>query len=314
MAKQIQLGAIQDTFAEYLGRRDCLSSSDIAALLVSGNEYLRKRAQPAEDKKHLRLGSAVHCMLTEFFNFEDQFPVYDPAKRPEPEKNFGSTKNKAWRFAIEHEAKQAGKTLLSLDDLAEVKMRKTSIETNDSACKLLNDCTDFETSYYAEIRIGDRGYYMRCRPDAVAPDYFVSIKTTKAPRPEDFPRECAKYGYQIKEAVYWIVLNAVRRALKMPPVKNAYIIAVGETETFVYELNPPFGQIDGVSSYLNTGIHLMDIALKRFDRIQKGEVLNASVNYGGQEVFPLFNPTYHENKLQELIDRENGNDTGNDGE
>lgn len=304
MEGQIKLGAIQDTFEEYLGRIDCLSSSDISNLLDSPLAYhISKTKVEAKEKDHFVLGRAIHCAVIEPNEFLNRYQTFYIEMRPEADKGMTSKKNKAWKIEMLQSAKNNNFEYLSEKQQQDIHGRVRSVERNPDAIKLISDCTMFETSYYANVKFGERKYNLRCRPDMMGAKHYVSIKSTKSPTRDLFYKEIAKFNYQVKEAFYWMVLNATRRAMGMPELENGYIIAIGEHETFVYELNTNEMQGEGnVTPFINDGLHLCDIALKRYDKMQKTKIISGSeINYNNQFTYPIYNPAWKQNEIETLI-------------
>lgn len=303
------LGPIVESFEQYLSRLDCLCSSEVAALLESPLAYKLYRERGAEDKEpaHYTLGRAVHCAVGEPEQFEYRYAVLNEEHRPETDKTMASNKNKEWKSNMLAKGKAAGIEYLSPSIWNEVEQRKISVSRNPEAARVMSECDMFETSYYAEITHGERKYRVRCRPDMMGPKHYVSIKTTKAVTPELFYKEAATYDYQLKEAFYWLVLNATRRAMGMPELENGFIVAIGETETFVYELNPANLRGENkLSAFINDGIHLVDIALTRFDEYMKtGIAAGSEINFGGQMIIPMQTPSWKQFKIEQLIQTHN---------
>jgi len=300
--EQEKLGAIKDSFEDYLGRKDCLSSSDIYNLLISPLAFHIAQTEPHEDKLCFTLGSAIHCAIIEPHEFENRYQSFDDSFRPEPEKNYRSKKNKVWKTEMIGAAKKKGFQYLSKAQKQDVDNHKKSVERNPDAVKLISECTMFETSYYSQVSFGDRKYNLRCRPDMMGKKNYISIKSTKAPTFDAFPREISKYNYQAKEAFYWLVLNATRRAIGMPELENGFIIAIGEHETFVYEMNTKEMQIDGITPFINDGLHMIDVALKRYDKIKATNKFEGSeINHGGLFTTPIYLSQWEQNRIDNLI-------------
>jgi hypothetical protein len=302
---EIKLGPIVEPFEAYLTRHEFICSSEVAALLDSPLEYSLMREENQDDKEpeHYVLGRAVHCVIIEPEQFENRYATFNEEMRPEQDKTMASKKNKEWKASLISQAKDAGVEYLTPAVSGKVDKYAKSIQRNPEALRLIKECTMFETSYYAEIAIGERKYLLRCRPDMMGEKHFVSIKTTKDPRPEKFWRDSAEYDYQAKEAFYWMVLNAVRRAIGMKELENGYIVAVGEKETFVYEMNTEAMRGPGkITPWLNDGLHLVDVALSRYDEmIRTGIVQGSEINFGGRLIMPMQTPIYKQHRIESLI-------------
>ncbi len=302
-----KLGAIQDTFEDYLGRKDCLASSDIAKLLESPLAYIISQEDPSEDKPHFVLGRAIHCATIEPNEFLKRYQTFDETMRPEPDKTMASKLNKAWKKEMLASAKQNGFEYLTEKLQTEVLQRKKSIERNPDAMKLIGECSMFETSYYANVKIGERNYNLRCRPDMMGEKNYISIKSTKNPTHDSFPREISKFKYQVKEAFYWMVLNATRRAMGMNELENGFIIAIGENETFVYEMNTLEMRMEGgITPFINDGLHMVNIALKRFSKMQETKKIEGSeINFDGKFTTPIYISQWEQNNIDSLIQKNN---------
>lgn len=297
-----RLGAIRDSFEQYLSRKDCLSSSDIGNLLDSPLAYQFAQSEPKEDKPHFTLGSALHCVVIEPSEFMKRYQTFDISLRPEQEKGMTSKINKEWKAEMIAAGRENGIEYLTDKQQEEIQLMKNSVERNPEAMRLMGECTMFETSYYAQVAIEDRKYNLRCRPDMMGHKHYVSVKSTKNPTPELFYKDSANYDYQAKEAFYWLVLNATRRAMGMPELENGYVVAIGTMETFVYELNMEALRVDGLSQYLSDGVHLVDVALKRYDKLKStGRAAGSEINYGGKQLLPMQTPQWKQNKIDSLI-------------
>lgn len=300
-----ELGPITEPFEAYLKRRECICSSEIAALLESPLAYqlMRAEQEDEDENEHFVLGRAVHCAIAEPEHFELRYTTLNEDRRPEPDKTMASKLNKQWKEKLIAEAKEVGVEYLSPSVWSKTDKYIASAKRNPEAVRLMKACNKFETSYYAQLEFDGRKYVIRCRPDMACEDYFVSIKTTKNPTPEKFWRDAAEYEYQAKEAFYWMCINATRRALGMPELKNGFIVAIGEKETFVYEMNTEAMRgPGGITPWLNDGLHLVDVALSRYDEMQRtGNVPGSEINFGGRLIMPMQTPIYKQNRIETLI-------------
>jgi hypothetical protein len=300
---ETKLGAIQDTFEQYLSRKDCLSSSDIATLLRSPAEYFNPKAKPAKEPGHFILGRAVHCAVIEPAEFMKRYEELDKEQRPNKNKGMTAKDNKAWKEQWIKERKAHGIEYLTYNQRLEIAAFKQSIESNPDAMRIMSGCTKFETSYYANIRYANGNFNARCRPDMMGDKYYVSIKTSKSPLPPKFYSDAAKFEYQAKEAFYWTVLNAVRAAMGLRPLENGYIIAVGADATAVYELNPEFTRIGGeVCPYIMDGQQQVHIAVQRYLKYKDAATKPGfEINHNNLFTFPMQVPTWKQNEIDSLI-------------
>ena len=81
MVKEINY--VKDTFSEYLGKKDHISSSDIKNFLKSPKYYYWNKYQKVEkdDGRHFAIGSALHEMIMEPHLFNKNYIVIPKTDR-----------------------------------------------------------------------------------------------------------------------------------------------------------------------------------------------------------------------------------------
>lgn len=196
--------------AEYHGDKHSYSSSLIKLMNVPalGEHYLNN---PPEYKDCYRIGTAIHTFLLEPELFDDQFfSGINCARRSKEEKQtwgdfftshgaIGSeiiTKPAAKWYA--EFQKQTGRSILTDDELKEIKAMAESVGKNKQAMELLIG-GDAEQSVYWTDK--ETGLNLRCRPDFLNA-HCSDLKSVQSVKPQFFAKKAYDLGYHISQGMY----------------------------------------------------------------------------------------------------------------
>lgn len=250
------------------------SFTDYAAHPAINASFLKKlRKSPLtalgidqDETAALTFGSAYHCYILEPELFDSEYLIYDPDKRPEPEKTFAAKANKEWKAEQYETAAAQGKTILDSADLMKIKLMAERLKLNNINADVLIKNSEHELSVYQSVEMDGNKYDVKCRVDGLNVDLetgvMYDLKTTKDAHPDGFGRECGKYGYHISAAFY-------KRLLELEYNKPfEFFIIAQETEA-------PF----------NSGLY---------------RVSTAMINKGNYEVDNLMKLANHVNRTGEL--------------
>ena len=75
--KEIKIDYVKDTFAEYLGKKDRISASDLKNFLKSPRRYFYEKNKKSDDsiERHFAVGSATHEYIMEPELFSQNYAV-----------------------------------------------------------------------------------------------------------------------------------------------------------------------------------------------------------------------------------------------
>lgn len=194
MIESQQIQYVKDTFAEYLGKVDYYSASDIKNFLKSPKMFFYDKYTKVkeENQRHFAIGSAVHEMILEPQLFNSNYLV-----APKFDKR---TKEGKESFAKFNEMAQ-GKTILFEDEYAMVLEMAVNVKNNHTFMELLND-SYYEVSCYTID--ATTGLSIRLRPDILpkSKSTIVDIKSCIESSPKRFKSDVYSYGYSISAAFY----------------------------------------------------------------------------------------------------------------
>ena len=209
----------------------------------------------ADEKKTpaLSFGSYVHALILTPEIAERDYRVFDESQRPNPEKPYTDTANRAWKLAIQKQAEIEEVQLVSLDDHRRALACRDAIARNGLANEVQNSMgvherlvqwTDLDTGVMCKARID------RTRLDA---SKIVDLKTTDNASKRKFLRSIIDYGYHRQAAFY----------LDGSGAKRFTIIAV--------ESSPPHGVAvyDLSDEFIELGRRAYKFALKQIESCRK---------------------------------------------
>ena len=205
------------TNSEYHARAE-ISKSDLS-LLANETPYALKMKKDGlyknEASASLNLGSAVHKLVLEPYDFEKEFAV-------EPTCDKRTKNGKAKYEAFENE--NQGKIILKADEFEKAKAISESILQMKQTAKFLKDGTA-EQSYFSELC----GIKVKCRPDFYNENLglLIDLKTTSNPKKYEFTKSVANFAYDMQVAFYTDILESLGKK-----VNSTLIIAVKNKEPY----------------------------------------------------------------------------------
>jgi hypothetical protein len=290
-----------DSFEDYLGAKEYLSSSGLKTILKSPAHYLASlQKEDEEEKDSLTVGSAVHCLCLEPSEFNNRFfnlSEFMPAE----EMNWRMKANRQKRDHLKETAKMSGMTLVDPSQMERIQFMAESVRKNKKAMSLLEN-TICESSFYYELPVDeDFTAKVRIRPDALAYNgsYYLSLKTTVNASPFEWYKQSYKFRYDISEAFYFDILRQCITIDKKNDIQapiRGWFICVENTAPHmcsIFDMNP-LAEQGQFSDFLSVGKHHMDLGLMRLKEcyetgIYKGYEIESDSEGG---VFPMELPAY----------------------
>jgi len=152
------------------------------------------------------IGSAVHKLILEQAEFATEFVVVPKGapKRPTSAQLTAAKPAPATTAAIawwaEFDAKHAGKTQISADDMAEITAIYDSVYKHKAANWLLKEGIAEASIFFTDP---ETGIDCKARPDFFnAENFIVDVKTTVNASPSAFGWSALKYRYHVQAAFY----------------------------------------------------------------------------------------------------------------
>ncbi len=153
--------------------------------------YISGSPPPRTETPAMRFGTAVHTAILEPDHFADWIVLPDLDGR--------TKEGKAAKALALQEAAVTGVEVISADDHAKVKAIADSFHAHKHLAALL-DAGHAELSVYWTDP--DTGILCRCRPDWLAPDCVLDLKTTEDASPRAFQRSAYGWRYWVQAAFY----------------------------------------------------------------------------------------------------------------
>lgn len=191
---------VKDTFAEYLGKKDHLASSDIKAFLKSPRMFYYKKFEEVkkdESERHYSIGSALHEMVLEPELFMQNYIISPKFDR----------RTKEGRLGYETFIQMAeGKTIIFEDEMEMIRKMSESAMRNDVLTNLIKDSYRELSIYTTDEKTG---LNVRLRPDSFSNNKstMTDIKTCLDSSPRKFKGDVYSYGYAISAAYYMDFAN-----------------------------------------------------------------------------------------------------------
>ena len=191
---------VKDTFAEYLGKKDHLASSDIKAFLKSPKMFYYKKFEEQkkeEAERHYSIGSALHEMVLEPELFMQNYiiaPKFDKRTKD----------GKAGYEAFMQIAQ--GKTIVFEDEMEMIQKMSENAMKNEILTDLIKDSYRELSIYTVDKKTGLK---IRLRPDSFSNNKstMTDIKTCLDSSPRKFKSDVYSYGYSISAAYYMDFAN-----------------------------------------------------------------------------------------------------------
>ena len=220
-------GYVKMTNEEYHSSED-ISKSDLDAARRSGEHLKYKKTGPKiEPTQAMKFGSAFHALSLEPELFENEF-IYKP-----------DTTSKFWLrtkegIAWKQDQEEAGRTVLSLEDKANLEGMMQSLNNCNPAKKLLSSSGKAEQSFLWTDK--ETGLGCKCRPDYLLVDggTIVDVKTTMDASYRGFLKSISNFRYHVQAGWY---LHGLEQATGIRPERFIFI-AVEKTAPYgvgVYE-------------------------------------------------------------------------------
>jgi len=191
---------VKDTFAEYLGKKDHLASSDIKSFLKSPKMFYYKKFEEQkkeEAERHYSIGSALHEMVLEPELFMQNYiiaPKFDKRTKD----------GKAGYEAFMQLAN--GKTIVFEDEMEMIRKMSENAMKNEILTDLIKDSYRELSIYTVDDKTGLK---IRLRPDSFSNNKstMTDIKTCLDSSPRKFKSDVYSYGYSISAAYYMDFAN-----------------------------------------------------------------------------------------------------------
>lgn len=190
---------VKDTFSEYLGKKDHISSSDIKNVLKSPKYYFWNKYQKVEkeDGRHFAIGSALHELIMEPHLFKSNYIVF-----PKVDKRTKEGKAAYESFITE----AAGKTIINEEEMEMIVQMAQNASENEILLSFLKDSYREVSAYTTDEKTGLK---LKMRPDILCTNKstIVDIKSCVDSSPKKFKGDVYSYGYSLSAAFYCDNLN-----------------------------------------------------------------------------------------------------------
>jgi len=169
--------------------------SGLVRVMRSPAHYQEYVTHPPEPTPAMQLGTAFHTALLEPERFDQTFVVAPKFDRRTKE---GKAAAEAW------EAENAGKTALTVDQMAAIEKMVASVRSHVGAANLLASGVPEMSGFWTDP---DTGIQCKCRPDFLTMEGetitgIVDVKTCGDASAEGFARAIATLGYDVQAAFY----------------------------------------------------------------------------------------------------------------
>lgn len=178
---------------------DAVNISSLVYMNISPKHYLDNLKNPKEETPAMRLGTAVDVAAFDPERFELEYAVW-PGVDEEGKKRIRS--GKYWE---EFQAKNAGKTILTLEEHSSAIAMRHVLESDEVASQYLDDGTSQDALIWTDKATG-----IKCkgRTDWITaessrhPDALGDLKTSESVEPWQFCRIGTRLHYPVKMAWY----------------------------------------------------------------------------------------------------------------
>lgn len=199
-----------------------ISNSQLNQFRKSPAHWLHYVTTPKEQTEAMVRGSLAHALSLEQ-PLNDKFFIFNPDERPEPDKTFGSNKNKEWKASL-YEA-NAGKMVIDTDTVRECQAMKDALYNDTEARKYLVG------EYEAPLKWNCLGLSFYGIRDISSDTYIVDLKFVQSADPRDFRRYLFREGLYRQGGMY--LDGEMGGEFVGDPHKRIFFIAVEQT--------PPYG-------------------------------------------------------------------------
>lgn len=183
---------------------------------------------PEPRKEHFAFGVAFHVYVLEPHKFKSEVFIFDPDLRPEPDKTFGSNKNKAWKESIFSEAEKSEVEIISKEEYITIQKMAEKLYSNDQAREIL----EFGRNQY-EVFQKWNWKKTKCKAllDIKNEVFLADLKTTLNADPDKFPRDFFKFELYRQCGMY--LDGDAKGKINFNNMKDFYFIVIEKT--------PPYG-------------------------------------------------------------------------
>lgn len=192
--QQNKVDYVKDTFAEYLGKKDYVSASELKNFLKSPSTYYYDKYTEKErsDERHFSIGSALHELILEPELFKSNYII-----SPKIDRRTKEGKAKFEEFTLS----ALGKTILFEDEMDMIVKMANNAIVNHTFMELLTDSYRELSCYTQDQKTGIK---LRMRPDIMpkSKNTLVDIKSCLDSSPRMFKNNVYSYGYSISAAFY----------------------------------------------------------------------------------------------------------------
>lgn len=199
--------------------------------------YLNPDREPRKDKKHFRIGTAIHTAILEPEKFDEQYIIVpeDAPRRPTKTQLNAKKPSDDTLYAIgwweDFDAMVAanGALVLAPEEKAITVAVAQQVAKSRLASKVFTDAGRPEVSVFWNDP--DTGVLCKCRPDWLITEGMLAIldvKSTASAAMEDFQRSAFNYRYHVQAAWY---LDGLAHAMGETPDSFMFL---------AFEKEPPF--------------------------------------------------------------------------
>ena len=182
------------------------SRSDILTILRSPGHWKYAKAHPSHDTAALAFGNAFHTLILEPDVFPDRYamePKDAAGNRPDKRTKDGKALWAEW------EAANAGKGVISPADMEALEGMRDALFSHPEARQYsLESHLEMNELSIFSANAGLDGP-LKCRPDRIAGNVVLDVKTTKNAETDEIKRDALKYGYDIQAYLYLAITRQV---------------------------------------------------------------------------------------------------------
>ena len=167
------------------------SGLDLIAHCPSSLPWSREAPVDEEKLKALDFGTALHCLLLEPHNFDDQFVVA-------PKFNLRTNDGKAeWAvFQDEHD----DKIIMTADEWRQLQIMQGSVMAHPTGRWIFEQAGINEASiYWADNETGE---LCRIRPDRILTDHHIIVDVKKVEGMDRLEKHVEEFRYHVQDAMY----------------------------------------------------------------------------------------------------------------
>ena len=188
--------------ADQYHAHQAVGHSGLVRIMRSPAHYQEYVSNPPEPTPAMQLGTAFHAALLEQDMFHQTFVIAPKFDRRTKE---GKAAAEAW------EVENAGKTALTVDQMAVIEEMVVSVRSHAGAERLLAEGVAEMSAFWIDR---ETGIECKCRPDFLSMagetvTGIVDVKTCCDASADGFARAIATLGYDVQAAFYQDGLKAV---------------------------------------------------------------------------------------------------------